>query len=128
MALRNELREDNSFIWTGKWVTWDNWYGNMTDSASAVHAANPDLLIFISGMGFDTRLRDIFIKTGGALAEKAIAFSKLPYVDKIVLEVHNYDMDGSDTTCEAKLEELTFNALLAQNVSAPGEIVRPYPV
>ncbi|KAL8946062.1 MAG: hypothetical protein Q9183_007959 [Haloplaca sp. 2 TL-2023] len=126
MALRNELRDDNGFLWTAKWITWDNWYGNMTDGAAAVHAANPDLLIYFSGMNFDEELRDIFTRDG-ALAEKGLAFSTLPYVDKIVLEVHNYDMTGTDTDCESKLEELTYNAFLAQDESSP-EIIRPYPV
>ncbi|KAL8728224.1 MAG: hypothetical protein Q9166_005527 [cf. Caloplaca sp. 2 TL-2023] len=110
MALRNELRQPSNWRFATN-VNWNTWYGNMTAGADAIHKANPDLLIFFSGLGYDSQLRQIF---SDDVVGKDISFdkSKLPYKDKIVLEVHDYDMDESNCTRrEAKLTRNAFAAL-----------------
>lgn len=51
MSLRNELRDsDNVTTLDYGWVTWA---GNFTLGLDAIYAANPDLLVTVSGMQYD---------------------------------------------------------------------------
>ncbi|KAL8802244.1 MAG: hypothetical protein Q9200_006659 [Gallowayella weberi] len=124
MALRNELRQP-SFDWhRDLQVNWDTWYGNMTSGADAIHKANPDMLIFFSGLGFDSQLRPIF---SDDVLGSDINFdkSKLAYGNKIVLEVHDYDMGESSEfmitidACARKEAKLTKNAFAALDPKRP---------
>ncbi|KAL8943479.1 MAG: hypothetical protein Q9211_000976 [Gyalolechia sp. 1 TL-2023] len=110
MGLRNELRQAKKF-------KWPEWYGNMTAAADAVYKANPNLLIFFSGMDYDTQLNAIF--TGKPMGVNRV-FNKdeLDYAKKIVLEVHDYD--AGTTNCTRKLGYLTEDSFGALNRSAPG--------
>ncbi|KAL8685216.1 MAG: hypothetical protein Q9224_005909, partial [Gallowayella concinna] len=116
MALRNELREPSFNRRKGAAVNWNTWYGNMTAGADAIHKANPDLLIFFSGLGFDSQLRQIF---SDDVSGRDIDFdkSKLAYGNKIVLEVHDYDMGESN--CTRKEAKLTQNAFAALGPKSP---------
>ncbi|KAL8804438.1 MAG: hypothetical protein Q9182_002543 [Xanthomendoza sp. 2 TL-2023] len=119
MALRNELRQP-SFNWhRDLQVNWSTWYGNMTSGADAIHEANPDLLIFFSGLGFDSQLRPIF---SDDVFGSDINFdkSKLAYGNKIVLEVHDYDMGESN--CTRKEAKLTKNAFAALGPKSPQKV------
>ncbi|CAJ1979106.1 unnamed protein product [Sphenostylis stenocarpa] len=71
MSLRNELRGPKQNV--------NQWYSYMPKGAEAVHAANPDVLVILSGLNFDTDLS--FIKKGAL---------KLSFNGKLVLEVHWY--------------------------------------
>ncbi|ESW04479.1 hypothetical protein PHAVU_011G098000 [Phaseolus vulgaris] len=71
MSLRNELRGPKQDV--------NQWYRYMPKGAEAVHAANPEVLVILSGLNFDTDLS--FIK------EEAL---KLSFNGKLVLEVHWY--------------------------------------
>ncbi|KAL8690349.1 MAG: hypothetical protein Q9218_004190 [Villophora microphyllina] len=114
MSLRNELRSTGSWVFNGEYVNWSNWYGNMTAGASAIHTANPDVLIFFSGLSYDSQLRPIFSNDG---LGQNIDFdtSKFAYADKVILEVHDYDMDSNCTTKRGLLTENSFGALNATN-------------
>ena len=60
MSLRNELRQPFSnltLMQTG--YNWQTWYSFMREAASTTHQANPDLLIFLSGMDSDATLKPI---------------------------------------------------------------------
>ncbi|KAI4125350.1 MAG: hypothetical protein LQ338_004309 [Usnochroma carphineum] len=109
MSLRNELRRSSDwkqFIF----YNWGFWYDNMTAGAAAIYKANPDLLIFFSGENYDSRLRPIF--SGGSMGvNRTFNKSGFDYADKIVLEVHDYDMDSNCTTKTSKLTENAFAAL-----------------
>lgn len=88
----------------------------MTAGADAIHTANPDLLIFFSGLSYDSQLRPIF--SGDVPIYQQIPFdtAKLAYANKIVLEVHDYDMDSN---CTVKKSELTTNAFQALDAKDP---------
>ncbi|KAL8641496.1 MAG: hypothetical protein Q9228_001706 [Teloschistes exilis] len=112
MSLRNELRSTGSWLFNGQHVNWSDWYANMTAGAGAIYTANPDVLIFFSGLSYDSRLRPLF--TDGVLGEDiTFDMSKFKYVDKVVLEVHDYDMDSNCTTKRDLLTENSFGTLNA---------------
>ncbi|XP_020214123.1 glycosyl hydrolase 5 family protein [Cajanus cajan] len=76
MSLRNELRGPKQNL--------NDWYRYMSKGAEAVHAANPDVLVILSGINFDTDLS--FIRNEGV---------KLSFSGKLVFEVHWYSFsDG----------------------------------
>ncbi|TKY67028.1 Endoglucanase E1 [Spatholobus suberectus] len=76
MSLRNELRGPKQNV--------NNWYRYMPKGAEAVHAANPDVLVILSGLNFDTDLS--FIRNQAV---------KLGFNGKLVFEVHWYSFsDG----------------------------------
>lgn len=112
MSLRNELRSTGSWLFNGQYVDWSNWYGNMTAGAGAIYTANSDILIFFSGLSYDSQLRPLF--TDGVLGEDIVFdVSKFKYADKVVLEVHDYDMDSNCTTKENLLTSNSFGTLNA---------------
>lgn len=125
MSLRNELRQPSDWK-QSKNYNWTTWYNHMTAGAATIHKAHPDLLIFFSGLGFDTELRPIFAdksigKSGFGLYED-INFNKtdFAYANKIVLEVHDYDMDGSDDNCTEKQWGLRAKSFEALDNPTPG--------
>ncbi|KAE8694778.1 putative Nucleoporin GLE1 [Hibiscus syriacus] len=69
MSLRNELRGPKQNI--------NDWYKYMQKGAEAVHSANPDVLVILSGFDFDRDLS--FIKTQSV---------KLTFSGKLVFEAH----------------------------------------
>ncbi|QCD88000.1 endoglucanase [Vigna unguiculata] len=71
MSLRNELRGPKQNV--------NQWYRYMPKGAEAVHAANPEVLVILSGLNFDTDLS--FMKEGAV---------KLSFNEKLVLELHWY--------------------------------------
>jgi len=85
----------------------------MVLAANIVNTANPDILIFFSGINSDTTLAPI--PTGSDLGS-GVKFNKtsFTYADKLVLELHNYEFDSSATSCdqlELSLYKAGFNAL-----------------
>lgn len=80
-------------------------------AANTVNAANPNILIFLSGMNSDTSLGPIPTRLdlgGGVKFNK----TKFAYADKLVLELHNYQ--NTATSCnslETYLYQLGFDAL-----------------
>lgn len=83
----------------------------MVEAADVVHEANPDTLIFFSGINSDTYIHPIPLGNdlGGGLTFNKTAF---PYSDKIVLELHKYD--NSEPLCsilQLYLDEAGFKAL-----------------
>ncbi|KAL8995216.1 MAG: hypothetical protein Q9169_005004 [Polycauliona sp. 2 TL-2023] len=124
LGLRNELRTSSAYR-ASRYINWDTWYGNMTAAADAVHAANPDLLIFFSGLDYDSRLRPLFTDDASKRGDINFDPAKLAYRDKIVLEVHDYDLDESNCTSKrAKLTENSFGALGPRNE----EVVNVFPL
>ncbi|XP_022639400.1 uncharacterized protein LOC106767003 isoform X2 [Vigna radiata var. radiata] len=71
MSLRNELR--------GSRQNANDWYKYMVRGAEAVHAANSDVLVILSGLNFDTDLS--FIR------DRPVS---LTFKGKLVFEVHRY--------------------------------------
>lgn len=94
IGLRNELRESEN---SGNMLPydWSTWYDRMLPAANAVNAANPNILIFFSGLDYDTTLKPL------PMAEdlgdgKKFALSEIPYRNKAVLEIHNYQNSASE--------------------------------
>ncbi|KAE8804819.1 hypothetical protein D1007_19237 [Hordeum vulgare] len=78
MSLRNELR--------GPYQNVSLWYRYMQQGAEAVHAANPNVLVILSGLDFDNSL--------SFLSPKQV---KLSFTGKLVFEQHWYGFsDGTD--------------------------------
>lgn len=110
MSLRNEPRspDDKSAAATAskKTYNWQGWYKFVRQGADAIHTANPDVLIFLSGLGYDTDLSAV--TKGSALSpgsEKFALSDFSGYGNKIVLELHNYQ--NSATSCSSLESGLT---------------------
>ncbi|KAJ8645793.1 hypothetical protein MRB53_007541 [Persea americana] len=71
MSLRNELRGPRENV--------GDWYRYMQKGAEAVHSANPNVLVIISGLSFDTDL--------SFLSKSQL---QLTFTDKLVFEMHWY--------------------------------------
>ncbi|PSR75014.1 glycoside hydrolase superfamily, partial [Coniella lustricola] len=119
MSLRNEPREptDNTTL-DDDTYNWEYWYTYVKEGAAAINDANPDPLIFLSGLDFDTFLTPVVQKTALTPGTATFSLSDFP-ADKIVLELHNYD--NSATDC-ASLE----SALLTDGFEAMDESSSAY--
>ncbi|XWS22719.1 hypothetical protein CRYUN_Cryun29cG0060500 [Craigia yunnanensis] len=77
MSLRNELRGPKQNV--------NDWYRYMQEGAEAVHSVNPDVLVMLSGLTFDTDLS--FIQNRPA---------NLTFSGKLVYEVHWYSFSDGE--------------------------------
>lgn len=115
MGMRNELRNSGSSTYN-----WANWYSNMVAAANGIHSANPNVLIFFSGLGYDTDLSPIpnagNLGGGYVFHKNNFAFS-----NRIVLELHNYETGA--TSCSSLQNDLQ-NA----GFSALGNVANQLPV
>ncbi|KAM5354894.1 hypothetical protein ACJ41O_001540 [Fusarium nematophilum] len=119
MSLRNELREatDNPEL-VKKYYNWQVWYPYVQKGAGAVNAANPDVLVYLSGLGYDTWITPVFRQT--ALTPGTEVFDKdafAGYSDKLVLEIHNYER--SIGSCASLKNNLYTKGFQGMNVSDP---------
>ena len=95
IGLRNEFREPDD-AGSSLPYDWPTWYSQNVAAADVVNAANPDILIFFSGLNFDTTLQPI---PGAEDLGNGTKFqlTDFAYADKLVLEMHNYQ--NSATNC-----------------------------
>ncbi|ERS98824.1 hypothetical protein HMPREF1624_04014 [Sporothrix schenckii ATCC 58251] len=124
MSLRNEPRspdgKGSASAAAKKTYNWQGWYRYVRQGADAIHAANPDVLIFLSGLGYDTDLSAV--TRGSALSPGSAKFSLgdfTGYGNKIVLELHNYQ--NSATSCsslESGLASSGFSAMTSTSSSS----------
>lgn len=134
MSLRNELRE--SWNRTDLYYDWMTMVGNMSAGADAIHAANPDLLITWSGMQYDQDLSALTTRKNLLMAPcyKCTAIrdgyrrdpvyfdlDSYPWADKIVWELHLYDMSEDVDTGTCPIIEAAFyrNGFNALGIEAP---------
>ncbi|KAI5863775.1 glycoside hydrolase [Durotheca rogersii] len=93
MSLRNELRTPfNNATLARASYNWEHWYTYIRRGADAVHAANPDVLVFLSGLNSDQDLSPVV--NGTALTPGSATFNRddfVGYANKLVLELHAYD-------------------------------------
>jgi hypothetical protein len=116
MSLRNELRQPLT-NWTllEESYNWETWYQYTKLGANAVHASNPDPLIFLSGMDSSTQLDRIV--GGQTLTPSTTTFSRADfdgYADKLALEMHSYSILDKPKDCpsfEKKLHDKGFETL-----------------
>lgn len=117
-SLRNELREpDDGYGDVLATYNWEDWYANIVPATEAINNANPDVLIFLSGLGFDTTMAPITAGTdlgNGTIFDKA----DFAYADKLVVEIHNYQNDA--TNCSDVEAGLYANGYNGMNSSDPG--------
>lgn len=114
MALRNEPREPTSNSALSKSsYNWQSWYTYIKQGAEAVHSANPDVLIFLSGLGYDTTMTPVAQGTALTPGTGKFSLGDFPgYANKLVIELHNYD--NSATSCssmQSNLNNAGFSAL-----------------
>ncbi|KAI4339487.1 hypothetical protein MLD38_024429 [Melastoma candidum] len=81
MSLRNELRGPRQNV--------DLWYKYMQQGAETVHAANPNVLVILSGLDYDTNLS--FLQN----RQVNVTFTK-----KVVFELHWYAVSSSNSLSE----------------------------
>jgi hypothetical protein len=94
LGLRNELRKPDK---TGSSLPydWATWYAQVMPVATAVNKANPAILIFLSGLDYDTKMAPI--PTASDLGNgKKFLLSDFSYKDKLVIELHNYQNDATN--------------------------------
>jgi len=95
IGLRNEYRRPN-VAGSSLPYDWPTWYEQNVAAADIVNAANPDILIFLSGLNYDTTLQPI--PDGADLGDGTrFLLTDFSYADKLVLELHNYQ--NSATNC-----------------------------
>lgn len=94
IGLRNEFRKPDN-AGSSLPYDWPTWYEQMTDAADIVNAANPDILIFLSGLNFDTTLQPIPSAVDLGNGQKFL-LTDFKYADKLVLELHNYQNSATD--------------------------------
>jgi hypothetical protein len=98
MSLRNEFREPTNNPAVAATYNWETWYAYNRRGADAVHAANADVLVILSGLNYDTTMQPVV--RGTALTPGNGTFQKSDfagYEDKLVIELHNYDTEA--TSC-----------------------------
>ncbi|OTB00591.1 glycoside hydrolase family 5 protein [Hypoxylon sp. CI-4A] len=113
MSLRNELRQPlDNFTFASTNYNWENWYTYIKQGSDAIHKANEDVLIFLSGLSSDQDLSPVV--NGTALAPGSATFNRddfSGYADKLVLELHSYDnIFGPGPSNCTQVEEELYNA------------------
>ncbi|TVY91983.1 Endoglucanase E1 [Lachnellula willkommii] len=120
MSLRNEPRSpsDNSTL-VSESYNWGDWYTNVVTASGLINQANPDVLIFFSGLSYDTYITPI--PTGASLGDnRTFNKSSFTYEDKIVLELHNYAT--SATSCSDLESTLYTDGFSSLNSSDPSVV------
>ncbi|CAH0026291.1 unnamed protein product [Clonostachys rhizophaga] len=100
MSLRNELRQPTNNEAVKATYNWETWYKHIREGSAAVHAANPDVLVILSGLNYDTTMQPVV--RGQALSPGTATFSFDDFAgfkNKLVIELHNYDRSAS--SCSA---------------------------
>lgn len=120
MSLRNELRKTDNNPTLSATYNWETWYTNVKKGTEAINKANPDLLIFLSGLDYDTYMTPVV--QGTALSPGSGKFSKTDfggYDNKLVIEIHNYaNSAGSCDSLKSSLYNNGFQALHAEDSKA----------
>jgi hypothetical protein len=78
----------------------------MVAASKVINAANPDTLIFFSGLNFDTTLKPIIAGTDLGSGTKFLK-SNFTFANKIVMELHDYE--NSITSCSSLQSNLVGN-------------------
>lgn len=124
IALRNEPRRPDNTTLADATYNWKYWYTYVRAGASAVSAANPDPLIFLSGLDYDTTLTPVVRKTALTPGNGTFSFADFP-ANKIVLELHKYGYQ-SVTDCASLESGLLRNGFEALDTNKPD--VNHFPV
>ncbi|KAI1073362.1 glycoside hydrolase family 5 protein [Whalleya microplaca] len=118
MSLRNELRKpDSNATLRDKSYNWQDWYTNIKKGTSAINGANAGLLIFLSGLDFDTYITPVVQGTALTPGSGKFSTADFPgYADKLVLEIHTYQNDvASCSSLRSSLYQNGYQALHADD-------------
>lgn len=113
MSLYNELRPPLSMPSLDNY-TWEVWYDQVKNGSKAINSANPDVLIFLSGINGDVDLSTIV--NGEPLEPSNRTFTRSDfagYENKLVLELHSYNIVFSVDNCPLYNENLFDNGYSA---------------
>ncbi|RDW87893.1 putative beta-galactanase protein [Coleophoma crateriformis] len=120
MSLRNELRPTlDSLVATTLYYNWGTWYTNVKLGADAINAANPKVLIFLSGLLSDTYLTPAVDEAW--LLPSFSTFNKHDFAapNKLVWELHNYDLISAEAVTCSELQTILhlagFSTLTSDN-------------
>ncbi|CAN1295434.1 Glycosyl hydrolase 5 family protein [Linum perenne] len=109
MSLRNELR--------GPRQNTNDWYKYMQKGAEAVHSANPNVLVVLSGLSFDTDL--------SFLSKKMVTLS---FKRKLVFEMHWYGFSNGQAWANGNVNDVC-GRLVGEKRSNGGFLVeKGYPL
>ncbi|KAL1302841.1 hypothetical protein AAFC00_003173 [Neodothiora populina] len=125
MSLRNELRFTDVSDSANATYDWTTWHENVVPAANGINAANPDTLIFFSGLGYDTQMAPV-VEASDLGNGSRFLLSDFSYADKIVFELHNYD--SSATSCSQINSDLYDNGYNAMDTSNTSTAVNIAPV
>ncbi|KAF2733022.1 glycosyl hydrolase family 5 protein-like protein/cellulase [Polyplosphaeria fusca] len=118
IGLRNEFRKPDK-AGSSLAYNWQTWYTQVTAAADIVNAANPDILIFLSGLDYDTTMSPI-PGAGDLGGGKKFQLSNFKYANKLVMELHNYQ--NSATSCDSMKSGLWNNGFKALDASAVNQM------
>lgn len=124
MSLRNELRSPDNNPPILATYNWETWYANVVPAMDLINGANPDVIIFMSGLGFDTTMAPITTATDLGSGTTFLK-TDFTYANKLVVEIHNYDND--ETVCGNLEGALYVDGYNGLNSSDP-EVVNVFPV
>jgi len=113
MSLYNELRPAFTMPTLDNY-TWEVWYDQVKNGSKAINSANPDVLIFLSGINGDADLSTVV--NGEALEPSNQPFNRSDfagYENKLVLELHSYDFIVKVDNCPLYNENLVDNGYSA---------------
>lgn len=115
MSLRNELRTPENQPVLESTYNWTTWYKYMRQGADAVNAANPDALVILSGLNYDTTLGPVVLGELLQPTEDVVfSFDDFEgYADKLAIELHNYDTETE--SCSGLTEGLYKRGAQAMN-------------
>lgn len=114
MSLRNELRspETNATL-KAQSYNWQDWYKYIKQGTSAINTVNPNVIIFLSGLDYDTYMTPVV--TGAALTPGSAAFHLKDfsgYTNKLAIEIHNYETGATScSSLQNNLYSKGFNAM-----------------
>jgi hypothetical protein len=117
MSLRNGLRQpkDNLTLNANSYG-WHDWYTNIRSAATGINNANPHILIFLSGLNYDTDMTPI--PTASSLGGgEVFRSSHFTFANKLVLEIHDYENDIK--SCSQLQHTLYTHGFDALNASDP---------
>jgi hypothetical protein len=115
MSLRNELRKPGDNPLSSSSYGWQDWYPNVESAAKGINSANNQVLIFFSGLNYDTDMSPI--PTANNLGNNEhFHKSDFTFGNKLVLELHNYATGTSScSSLESSLYTAGFDALDTSN-------------
>ncbi|KAI0835972.1 glycoside hydrolase [Hypoxylon sp. FL0890] len=125
MSLRNELRTPlSNFTFASESYNWENWYTYIKQGSDAIHSANEDVLIFLSGLNSDQDLSPVV--NGTALTPGSATFTRddfSEYSNKLVLELHAYDniLGPGPSDCNTVQDELSNDGFKALTSAAKNQ-------